>query len=831
VQKMHSCVALAFLTELKTQMLAGIVAISVVCVLILRYIFHEGALGRALALVRCLGGRRLGRRNGQRQVVYADYAGCPPASPRLLRACVNDLEVRISSTGVLRNPHSERGGSVAGCSKVRGRQPSGTASLDDLRDKTLLYCGTSSEEYICVITSGATAGCRLVGEAYFGGDRGRRLAKHDGATGPSGRGVDRNDDEFAFLVDNHTSVVGIQGVCGVQARSVEVGDLFGGEHNPRQRGRRLFAFPGESNLSGVRYSLEAIDHWQARGYRVLLDAAKSCASQPPDLGLYKADFVVLSYYKLFGNPSGLGALLVRRDAAAELDEQACGYYGGGTVAYAVPELQQLRRKRLPYRFEHGTPSYLGAPQALVGFSWLEREFGRGEAIDVKAVRVATVLARRLLQLTHFNGRPVCAVYGSWSDIVSKYQCEEDVRTIQGPIVAFNVMDNSGRVVSCRDIERAGELRGIVLRSGSVCNSGGLRMALGLSIDEIAEVWKEVVSMGDGEDGDPSASCDDGMVLPDGTPTGVLRASFGYASVVEDAEYIADFISETFRVDKNHAARLDQTHADNQVLEISRIYIYPIKSCQPQRVTSWEVDSTRSLAYDRRWKLVDDHGAALTVKHCPSLSCIAPKIDLERRVLRIEIMDDNSPVGELTCAEIPLDGSHEAAIPASAWLSGKLGVCCMLVRANHPENYSNRSHTLVMYAPTIEHIRSASGSLATFDEFALRMRPNVILKEAGTSTDTIDQPVAAEDAWGELSCMSDAAVHAKVVRPCTRCDRVCIDPKTGILDKQDSGAVLKSIIATKRSPASSFLTLGVLVDFSPCLLTETLKLSVTQMSTV
>ena len=156
---------------------------------------------------------------------------------------------------------------------------------------------------------------------------------------------------------------------------------------------------------------------------------------------------------------------------------------------------------------------------------------------------------------------------------------------------------------------------------------------------------------------------------------------------------------------------------------------------------------------------------------------------------------------------------------------------MLVRANHPENYSNRSHTLVMYAPTIEHIRSASGSLATFDEFALRMRPNVILKEAGTSTDTIDQPVAAEDAWGELSCMSDAAVHAKVVRPCTRCDRVCIDPKTGILDKQDSGAVLKSIIATKRSPASSFLTLGVLVDFSPCLLTETLKLSVTQMSTV
>lgn len=812
-------------------MLAGIVAICAVCGLILRYGIQEGSLRRALALVWRLGGRRWGRRTEQRRVVYADYAGCPPASPRLLRACLKDLEVRMTRDGVVRNPHSERRGSVAGCSESVQGQPSGTASLDDLRERTLRYCGASREEYVCVITSGATAGCRLVGEAYFGGHRGRQQGGQDGATGPSRRGVDRDDDEFAFLVDNHTSVVGIQGIADVQARSVEVADLFRGEHASGRRGRKLFAFPGESNFSGARYSLEAVDHWQARGYRVLLDAAKSCASRPPDLGRYKPDFVVLSYYKLFGYPSGLGALLMRHDAAKELEAQAYGYYGGGTVAYVVPERgRHFRRKRLPYGFEHGTPSYLGVPQALVGFSWLEREFGHGESIDVRAVRVATDLARRLLQLVHGNGRPVCAVYGSWSDVLRNGRWEEKVRTYQGPVVAFNVMDHNGRVVGCRDVERAAEMRGIVLRSGSLCNSGGLRMALGLSVDEIVEVWRQVVVMADGEEVDPSPSCDDGIVLPDGTPTGVLRASFGYASTMEDAGYIADFVSETFQVDTNQSDGLDrpsQTHGDNPVLEIARIYIYPIKSCQPQRVTSWEVDGTRSLVYDRRWKLVDEAGNALTVKQYPMLSRIAPKIDLERQVLRIEVTDRNRPSGDLAFVEVPLDGSHEEAIPASTWLSGKLGGTCRLVRSTNTRNYSNRSHTLVMHAATIELIRTASGSQATFDEFALRMRPNVIIRDVQTSETSLEQHVLAEDAWSELSCVSDAAVHATVVRPCTRCDRVCIDPKTGLLDQHDSGAVLNAIVTAKRGTASSFLTLGVLVDFSSpygdaCLLSDRLK---------
>jgi hypothetical protein len=39
-------------------------------------------------------------------------------------------------------------------------------------------------------------------------------------------------------------------------------------------------------------------------WRVLVDAAKACGSVPPDLSQHAADFVALSFYKMFGYPTG-----------------------------------------------------------------------------------------------------------------------------------------------------------------------------------------------------------------------------------------------------------------------------------------------------------------------------------------------------------------------------------------------------------------------------------------------------------------------------------------------------------------------------------------------
>eukprot|EP00951_Prasinocladus_malaysianus_P046885 scaffold648032_cov31-Prasinocladus_malaysianus.AAC.1 len=42
----------------------------------------------------------------------------------------------------------------------------------------------------------------------------------------------------------------------------------------------------------------------------LVDAAKACGTHPPDLSQHPADFVVLSFYKIFGYPTGAAGLLV-----------------------------------------------------------------------------------------------------------------------------------------------------------------------------------------------------------------------------------------------------------------------------------------------------------------------------------------------------------------------------------------------------------------------------------------------------------------------------------------------------------------------------------------
>ncbi len=91
---------------------------------------------------------------------------------------------------------------------------------------------------------------------------------------------------------------------------------------------RLAVLPHECNFTGQRIDLRLVSQvklgaqlaWldgQPRPHAVgsatagvhdrwlvMLDAAKSCATGPPDLSQYPADMVALSYYKIFGYPTG-----------------------------------------------------------------------------------------------------------------------------------------------------------------------------------------------------------------------------------------------------------------------------------------------------------------------------------------------------------------------------------------------------------------------------------------------------------------------------------------------------------------------------------------------
>lgn len=183
-----------------------------------------------------------------------------------------------------------------------------------------------------IFTSGSTAALKLVAEAFPWV-----------SPGPEGSG-----SCFCYLTDSHTSVVGMRKITAamnVSSIPVRPEDMWSAERqdaaaagDPAPQPPHLFCYPAQSNFSGTRYPLSWIGEVKSGRRRpasrpgkwfVLLDAAAFVGTSPLDLSVHQADFVPISFYKIFGFPTGLGALLVNNRLAALLRKT---YFGGGTAA-------------------------------------------------------------------------------------------------------------------------------------------------------------------------------------------------------------------------------------------------------------------------------------------------------------------------------------------------------------------------------------------------------------------------------------------------------------------------------------------------------------------
>src|SRR6185437_10862322 len=224
--------------------------------------------------------------------VYLDYTGAGLAARSQLQAHANRL-----GSGCYGNPHSENPASSASM-----------ALVEQARAAVLRYFNTTAQDYAVIFTPNATGACRLVAEAYpF--RRGARLVltadNHN-----SGNGI----REFASRRGAHVTYVPL---TSPELRVSE--DAFAaalGRRREHMHGKRrgLFAYPAQSNFSGVQHPLRWVRDAQAAGYDVLVDAAAFVPANRLDLSSVRPEFVTVSWYKLFGFPTGVGCLLARRDA-------------------------------------------------------------------------------------------------------------------------------------------------------------------------------------------------------------------------------------------------------------------------------------------------------------------------------------------------------------------------------------------------------------------------------------------------------------------------------------------------------------------------------------
>jgi selenocysteine lyase/cysteine desulfurase len=438
----------------------------------------------------------------ERGDVYLDYTGAGLAARSQLQAHA----ARIGA-GCFGNPHSENPTSSAS-----------TRLVEQARAAVLRHFNTTQDDYAVIFTPNATGACRLVGEAY----------------------PFRRHRRLVLTADNHNSVNGLREFARARGARVAYVPLVAPELRvsetdvlaalSRGHGSRpgLFAYPAQSNFSGVQHPLDWVHRAQEAGYDVLLDAAAYVPTNPLDLSAVQPEFVAVSWYKVFGYPTGVGALLVRRAALPRLRRP---WFSGGTIWGVSVQGGWHRMLNDEGAFEDGTLNFLSIPDVTTGLDWID---AIGTDLIQRRVSMLTGwLLKSLGRLKHGNGAPLVRLYGP-ADL-----------TRRGGTVSFNFLDPAGRVVDERAVTRDAATAGISLRTGCFCNPGAGEWAFGLSKKDVRGPWW-LGLIGGGFLRRSMTTVDDYLDVIGLASGGAVRVSLGLVSNVADVEAFLDFAERTYR---------------------------------------------------------------------------------------------------------------------------------------------------------------------------------------------------------------------------------------------------------------------------------------------
>lgn len=193
--------------------------------------------------------------------------------------------------------------------------------------RILDFFNTTPEEYSLIFTSNATAALKIVAETFD----------------YKGNGT------LMYLEDNHTSVIGMREYAPnyevlPHNTAFEILNKPSSEQEETFNTNSLFVYPAQCNFAGTKYplswiknvqngTLNQIENINKSKWFCMLDAASFVSANKLDLNVIYPDFVCFSFYKIFGYPTGVGALLVKNTSAHLMKKK---YFGGGTVQITLP---------------------------------------------------------------------------------------------------------------------------------------------------------------------------------------------------------------------------------------------------------------------------------------------------------------------------------------------------------------------------------------------------------------------------------------------------------------------------------------------------------------
>ncbi|KAF9160599.1 hypothetical protein DFQ26_005362 [Actinomortierella ambigua] len=630
-----------------------------------------------------------------KDAVYLDHAGATLPAQAVLQRFTADLTQHLYA-----NPHSKSPSSQAT-----------SARINAVRRQILEHFGASTRgEWDVIFTANATAAIKLVGEAFpwtMADEVSRRQPQQQQQLQEEGQRQKphrKAASRLMLLREAHTSLVGLRALADDPSKAIQVETLDratiearlgqqqsyqsssvstsendndeeedGSNKNKNSNNDdddtmttipstsyNLFAYPAQCNFSGRRFPLSwskvIREQFSSRTSKtlVLLDAASYVMTSALSLSDLDTapDFMVVSFYKMFGFPTGLGCLIVKTEHRDLLLKQR--YFGGGSVsAIASTADWQVYRDELHGRFEDGTLNFLDIVGLEHAFATAKSLYGEDddddsskdyrERVSAHVTALHRLLYDGLRQLRHWNGAPVCALYieqGDQDRVDGPSSLVGDP-TQYGPIINFNVKQSNGKWIGYGQVEQLASMKGIHVRTGGFCNPGSMQRWLDLSADQLMKNLEA------------GHVCWDDTDILDDKPTGSIRVSLGAMSTAQDVLYLLDFMSEYFVETSDPTAVIDllgsgvgSEHChpqkdDEATIEVDSLVIYPIKSCRGYKIPlnkPWPIER-HGLRYDREWMLVDAAtGAAMTQKRFPRMCLIRTEVLLDRHIMIIEIDD-------------------------------------------------------------------------------------------------------------------------------------------------------------------------------------------------
>ncbi|XP_031284144.1 molybdenum cofactor sulfurase-like [Pistacia vera] len=301
-----------------------------------------------------------------------------------------------------------------------------------VRKRIMAFMNISEEDYTMVFTANQSSAFKLLAESYPFYSNKNLLTVYDYENEAVETMVESSKKRGARVKNTEFSWPNLK------IHSEKLMKKLVGKSKNRKKG--LFVFPLQSRVSGARYSYLWMSSAQDNGWHVLLDASALGPKDMDTLGLslFKPDFLICSFYKIFGeNPSGFGCLFIKISRASVL-QSSTGAANVGIVSL-VPA---MRLSQVPE-----------------GSTFTDAETEQGSKLELQKDNMATSEESELHKAERTNVR-VKHKELSFSEIV---ELETTNESTQSFIREIGMIDDGKTKLECKGLDDADSL-GLILIS-------------------------------------------------------------------------------------------------------------------------------------------------------------------------------------------------------------------------------------------------------------------------------------------------------------------------------------------------------------------------------